>query len=151
MVEAPRALTRRCKYDWQDASDIFDIEVNSYGSLAGHTLEAKVKGYIERVDETGGTGVANTGKTKVTYSPIASGIQHEQPYLEVIGRSEGRAYLNTCNTLFISRFFALGDWDDDIIQVSTTVCERDWERERIHDEIMGILDSFRPVPYGEQS
>lgn len=149
MVEI-RVDPDRCSYQWQDASNTFDIEVNVYGSLSGRILEERVVNYTERVNETEGAGSIALVKTAITYDAVTSGIQNDHPYHEVIGRSVGYAYLNTCDTLYISRFFALDDWDDDTINVSATVCERDWERVQMQSRIMSVLDSFRPIPDARQ-
>lgn len=149
----PFSRPQECAFFWQDEFNVFEIEVNVYDIASGSPFEKKVETWTQLYNRTAGTdtgGILNT-QEMITYT-IEEGSQHGLTYYEVIGRAAGNdsPVARFCATMFVSRFFELGDSDDGLIRISATICERDWNKSHYQQRITSVFDSFRPVSEGEQ-
>ena len=148
----PFSRPEECEYIWQDEFNLFDVQVSVHYIPSRSTFEEKVVRWTELHSTTAGTQGIPSTQIRIGYKPIVEESQHGHSYYETFGFT-GRGkppFDNFCPTVFISRFFELGDPDDSLLRVSAVVCERHWEESRYQDRITSILDSFHPVPYGEQ-
>ena len=129
-----------CEFSWRDGGDVFDVQVSMHSASPNDTFKRSVTRWINLNPRTSGSYGA-----KITYT-IGEGSQYGHPYCEAIGRIQGDGRF--CTTLFVSRFFQMGDWEKDLynmVQIHVGVCERDWNNAKVHKRYAYELDSFRPA------
>ena len=128
-----------CDYVWQASGNVFEIDVSIY-DINREEFQRKVWRWTQLYN------VMQDSGEEITHT-MEEGSQHGQSYYETFAVSEGSA--RTCPTMFIGRFFELGDSDDSLIRVEAKVCRDNWRDLSIRTQIWSILDSFRLIQNSE--
>ena len=134
-----------CRYEWEDITDIYTIEIERWYMSPERTFEQNVKNWTMRFNKVGPSHIPAAQST-ITYT-IKEGTQHGHTYIEAFGTTPGTPYWSGghCAAKYITRFFKIADAGNQYIYVSASVCERHWNETKYRREITGVLDSFLPL------
>lgn len=138
-----------CRYEWEDITDIYTIEIERWYMSPERTFEQNVENWTMRFNKVGPSHIPAAQST-ITYT-IKEGTQHGHTYIEAFGTTPGSPYWSGghCAAKYITRFFKITGAGNQYMLISASVCERHWNEYgseyKYRKEITGVLDSFNPL------